>query len=89
MKPNQAGRWTEPEDTELKSLLASGLARSVIAQRLGRPESSIHTRVAHFALKPATKRRQCMCCGNQFSSEGPHNRLCAACRKKQTSPYQP
>ena len=86
---SQAGRWTEADDAQLRKLLAQGVARAVIAKRLGRPESSIHTRIAHFELKPPTKRRPCMCCRVEFSSEGPHNRLCTRCRSKETSPYQP
>lgn len=25
--------------------------------------------------------RACLCCGSQFISEGPHNRLCTPCRR--------
>jgi hypothetical protein len=30
--------------------------------------------------------RPCLCCRDSFDSEGPHNRLCNACRR-QTEPY--
>jgi len=35
------------------------------------------------------QRRACMCCGKSFMSEGPHNRLCNACRQMgdDGSPY--
>lgn len=84
---SQAKRWTEADDAALKLLLAKGLAKGVIAKQLGRPESSIYTRVAHLELRPASRRRPCMCCGNEFSSEGPHNRLCGRCRNKEITPF--
>ena len=31
------------------------------------------------------KRRPCMCCGTTFTSEGPHNRLCAHCRTRSSA----
>jgi hypothetical protein len=39
--------------------------------------------LADDALRSADKRaiRKCMCCCCEFSSEGPHNRLCKTCRK--------
>lgn len=33
-------------------------------------------------LPRPVKRRPCLCCGKQFDSEGPGNRLCAPCRIK-------
>ena len=27
------------------------------------------------------RKRPCLCCGDTFNSEGPHNRLCNACRR--------
>jgi hypothetical protein len=30
--------------------------------------------------------RACLCCGDTFDSEGPHNRMCNACRR-QTEPH--
>lgn len=26
-------------------------------------------------------RRACLCCGEAFTSEGPHNRMCVRCRR--------
>jgi hypothetical protein len=43
-------------------------------------------------LRPVVKpkiRRACLCCGNEFSSEGAHNRLCSTCRTRSSSPYEP
>ena len=44
-------------------------------------------RAAHE--KKRKQRRACLCCGKSFLSEGPHNRLCNACRQKgdDGSPY--
>ncbi len=29
-----------------------------------------------------TRSRACLTCGSEFRSEGPHNRMCAACRQQ-------
>ena len=37
----------------------------------------------HLAAQPASKgprKRPCLCCGREFTSEGPHNRMCTSCR---------
>lgn len=33
--------------------------------------------------------RPCMCCGNPFSSEGIHNRLCTSCRHRNSEGWDP
>lgn len=33
-------------------------------------------------LQARSRRRACLTCGTAFSSEGPHNRMCPACRQK-------
>ncbi|MEI2806209.1 MAG: hypothetical protein V9G18_09785 [Albidovulum sp.] len=44
--------------------------------RRERPESP------HAKPKPARiTRRACLCCGQEFTSEGIHNRLCGYCRR--------
>ncbi len=35
-----------------------------------------------LALRCANTERNCLCCGKAFMSEGPHHRLCNACRRK-------
>jgi hypothetical protein len=44
-----------------------------------------------FDPKPPTQERKCLCCGDQFESEGPGNRLCPRCRAQShvLSPYAP
>lgn len=32
--------------------------------------------------KAMARVRACLTCGSKFASDGPHNRMCAACRKK-------
>ncbi len=32
--------------------------------------------------KARVKRRACLTCGTEFQSEGPHNRMCRACRQQ-------
>lgn len=33
--------------------------------------------------------RPCLCCGQTFNSEGPHNRLCGPCRGRGGNPFEP
>lgn len=108
--------WCAEDDAALQELLAEGVGKSAIARRLGRPTSSIRSRLVTLGKplptrvqppqaikKPAPvvvaaptppagmKRRRCMCCGTEFNSAGPHNRLCGRCRAKsaEISPYTP
>lgn len=109
--------WSAEDDAALQELLAAGVGKSAIARRLGRPTSSIRSRLVTLSghhpharpapapaiKKPAApvvvaaptpqgmKRRRCMCCGTEFNSAGPHNRLCGRCRAKsaEISPYTP
>ncbi len=32
--------------------------------------------------KARIRRRPCLTCGSQFDSDGPHNRMCPACRQQ-------
>lgn len=82
-------KWSADEDALLRKLQTEGLTPIAIARRLGRAESSVYRRIDSLAANPARRERSCMCCGNKFMSEGPHNRLCGRCRLKETSPYQP
>jgi hypothetical protein len=41
---------------------------------------------SRFMVAPTAKERPCMCCREQFLSEGPHNRLCGNCRGKNAGP---
>lgn len=107
--------WSAEDDAALQELLEAGVGKSAIARRLGRPTSSIRSRLVTLSkhqptrVKPAPapkkpapvvaapiptagmKRRRCMCCGTEFNSAGPHNRLCGRCRAKsaEISPYTP
>lgn len=36
---------------------------------------------------PGRSRRACLCCGAPFWSEGPHNRLCGECRRREADPF--
>lgn len=42
-----------------------------------------------LAQLPKRVDRPCLCCGETFSSEGAHNRMCAACRRlsSTTTPF--
>ncbi|WP_226557798.1 hypothetical protein [Salipiger thiooxidans] len=41
--------------------------------------------VDELTKRARQKKRNCMCCGGFFMSEGPHNRLCNPCRARGTS----
>lgn len=79
-------RWSADEDTAIRKGLAAGQAPSVIAASLGRPEPSVSRRIEATSRKRITT-RPCMCCQNNFQSEGPHNRLCGRCRTKEKTPF--
>ncbi|MGI3163105.1 hypothetical protein [Pseudooceanicola sp. 200-1SW] len=34
-----------------------------------------------LAERARLRERACLCCGSAFMSQGPHNRLCAPCRR--------
>ena len=63
-------------------------------RRLGGPFST--REIAHAALDRELKkrrraRRDCISCGTSFMSEGPHNRMCEICRRRDdtcTAPYR-
>lgn len=39
--------------------------------------------------KPAEQERPCLRCRKRFMSHGPGNRLCAHCRGRDVSPFEP
>lgn len=43
-------------------------------------QDSMQTRLDKLIKAANVKSRPCLCCGIDFLSEGPHNRLCKACR---------
>lgn len=79
--------WTTSDDDQLRALMASGLEVLDIARRLGRTESSVHTRWKRMSqarsprvpVSDAAKTRNCMCCKTPFKSAWKGNRLCAPC----------
>lgn len=79
--------WTQSEDTTVRELLAAGNPPCAIAKALGRSESSVYRRIETIQKRAKSAKRPCMCCGKTFTSDGPHNRLCGACRTRQFSPY--
>lgn len=91
-----AGRdlWASEEDRIALDLRAQGKTAAHVASKLSRTVSSVVSRFRLLDKRSAQadpnnpKRvRPCMCCGNNFNSDGPHNRLCLTCRRKDTSPY--
>ena len=97
MKKLHTGSWKKEEDGRLRRLLQRGHSRQICALRLKRSYRSVCERVHHLGLtniaiandplarpraRPSQhKIRNCLCCKQRFRSEGPHNRLCAKCRR--------
>lgn len=48
----------------------------------GRPPQKAEKAPAANSKAATRKKRNCMCCGDEFTSDGPHNRLCKYCRQK-------
>lgn len=61
-------------------LVALGLA-------LRRPRRQRQTPEPPTPSMPGRSRRACLCCGAPFWSEGPHNRLCGECRRREPDPF--
>lgn len=79
--------WSADEDARLRTLLAEGKSPIACAKVLGRSESSVCRRAEIIQATPKSSKRPCLCCGREFDSAGPHNRLCGRCRRIETSPY--
>lgn len=72
----------------------AGKSVGQVATEVGRRESSVAARfqtldriAAKAAAASRIKVRACLCCGADFKSDGPHNRLCQMCRRKDVSPF--
>ena len=77
--------WSDEETAALKELWSQH-DNEFIAARLGRSEQAITARANRIGLPPrtpdsTTTLRWCLGrCGQQFLSEGPHNRICRRCK---------
>ena len=86
--------WSADDERLLRDLVNMGTPRKEIAERLGRTYDSVRTQIKRLGLgkwmaqtPPEQKMvRPCLCCGQAFLSEGPHNRLCTACRRLSPGP---
>lgn len=54
----------------------SGVAAGPFAER---GEAQRAREALNGSLRPKPMLRRCLCCCEQFSSDGPHNRLCQMC----------
>ena len=76
--------WADPAKRQ-RMVNAARQARE--ARRISKAADEI------VAERPAPRRaytaRPCLCCGQTFPSQGPHNRLCVVCRHKSPSPFEP
>lgn len=80
--------WSKEDTRQLEIMVSEGKTSRQIADALGRSEASANRRIDNLSETRKTAKRPCLCCGKAFNSEGPHNRLCATCRTRTTSPYQ-
>jgi len=95
-QPHTRREWTPEEDARLADLRGKGLSLEAVGELMGRPHTSIKSRIETLARHAAEgaahantrKVRKCLCCGREFTSEGAHNRLCGVCRSKSVSPYE-
>lgn len=67
---------------DVPALYRAGATINEIMALTGLSRSTVEYRI--YIQKPRRSKtpRKCLCCGRQFASEGPHNRLCAICRSK-------
>jgi hypothetical protein len=78
-----------------------GLSVSRIARDSGRYQNSVrqalirmgrHKAMSRAYIKPDSggqpMMRRCLCCGDDFLSEGKHNRLCMVCKGRETGPLE-
>lgn len=82
--------YTAEEEQTVRSMQAKGFGTGAIANRLHRSESSIVASLLRLDKRARTgqmQTRRCLCCGNNFKSEGAHNRLCCRCRAKEKTPF--
>ena len=86
---NMNARWSPEDHATAVRLRAEGKTYAQIGSVLGRSFMSVNKRLNKICKlsKPKPKFRPCLCCTKTFLSEGPHNRLCPDCRKKDVSPY--
>ena len=75
--------------TALRRYLPDGCpisaAPPIVARSLRKPDDLALLRAerrADAATRPPPRPRACMCCSKTFTSSGPANRLCDACRRR-------
>ncbi len=92
--------WTPEEIATLREMYQRGESRAAVSIAIGRSITSCSTKANELGIRmvrpgsnaplictrPGMTVRACLCCGNEFRSEGPHNRLCQNCRGQSLSP---
>lgn len=81
--------WTEHEVDTLIKLWIKGQSVDDISVRLQRTSMSVQVKASRLNLPPRdgprgrlkARVRPCLVCGTQFFSDGPHHRICDACKK--------
>ncbi len=67
---------------DVEALWCAGATINEIMRLTGLKRSTVEYRLHIKKPSPQRVKRRCMCCGREFMSDGPHNRLCVTCRKK-------
>ena len=93
LKPRGPSRkWTRQELAALRQMLADGVTYAKIAQHLRRSPDAVREKAedmhAHEQCArqttthgpPRARPRKCLKCQQMFDSDGPHNRICDACK---------
>lgn len=86
----RAARWTDAEREILAQMRAENKTSDEIAAKLGRTKAAVSVKASRRGLssrrapaKDGSKypmRRPCMCCTNEFLSEGIGHRICSECK---------
>ncbi|RPE72516.1 hypothetical protein EDC62_0207 [Tibeticola sediminis] len=79
-----AGRAVSGVCQDVEGLYRAGASIKEIMRLTGLSRSSVkyHIYIKEPQKEKKKAERRCMCCGTRFASEGPHNRMCCMCRKK-------
>ena len=74
--------WTARERNRALQWRNHGRTPAYIARNLGRSVNEVEAMLDTVSRgnKPKTTARACMTCRAEFMREGPHHRMCAACR---------
>lgn len=85
-------KWSKSEASKLVALWPMQSIDKIAAE-LGRTSASVAVKACRIGLEPHVKNgkhykgvkhgmRKCLCCTDEFRSEGIHNRICSRCKER-------